>query len=119
LGIRVDDENGLEEFWSKVQENLQEGIIRMLFVADKIPDELRRIIEFLNEQMTKSEVLGIEIKQYCNLEKNIKTLVPSVIGISTNPQKTQIKLQWNLEQFMNEIENKLGHEGREVHQEIF
>lgn len=24
----------------------------MMFVADRVPDELRRIVEFLNEQMT-------------------------------------------------------------------
>jgi hypothetical protein len=33
-------------------EVLQAGRIRMMFVADRVPDELRRIVEFLNEQMT-------------------------------------------------------------------
>jgi len=32
--------------------------IRMLFVADRIPAELRRIVEFLNEQMDPAEVLA-------------------------------------------------------------
>jgi len=40
-----------EQFWAKVKTNLQAGRIRMLFVADAIPPELRRIVEFLNEQM--------------------------------------------------------------------
>jgi len=30
----------------------------MLFVADLIPNELRRIVEFLNEQMDPAEVFG-------------------------------------------------------------
>jgi hypothetical protein len=63
LGIEAENEADIEEFWSKVQENLRNGVIRMLFVADEIPEELRRIIEFMNDQMTKSEVLGIEIRQ--------------------------------------------------------
>jgi hypothetical protein len=50
----------------------------MLFVADVIPPELRRIIEFLNEQMDPAEVLGVEIKQYVG--EGMKTLVPRVIG---------------------------------------
>ena len=38
--------------------------MRLLFVADQIPKELRRIIEFLNEHMSRIEVLGVEIRQY-------------------------------------------------------
>jgi hypothetical protein len=33
------------------KDNLQAGKIRMLFVADEIPKELRRIVEFLLEQL--------------------------------------------------------------------
>jgi hypothetical protein len=33
----------------------------MLFVADKIPSELKRIVEFLNQQMDPAEVLAVEI----------------------------------------------------------
>jgi hypothetical protein len=45
------------EFWKAVETNLSAGRIRMLFVADELPDELVRIIEFLNEQMNPAEVL--------------------------------------------------------------
>ena len=120
LGIEVEDSEGIDDFWAKVYKNLQEGYIRMLFVADEIPDELRRIIEFMNDQMTKSEVLGIEIKQYLNPEKNIRTLVPHVIGMTTSTiEKTSLsKKKWTEETFMNEIESKLGNEARKVFQEI-
>lgn len=36
-----------EQFWTKVKTNLDAHRIRLLFVADEIPDELRHIIEFL------------------------------------------------------------------------
>lgn len=58
--------------------NLQAGRIRMVFLADAIPAELRRIVEFLNEQMDPAEVLAIEIKQFVG--KGMKTLVPRVLG---------------------------------------
>jgi hypothetical protein len=52
------------DFWQRVATNLQAGKIRLLFVADRVPSELRRIVEFLNRQMTPAEVLAVEIRQY-------------------------------------------------------
>jgi hypothetical protein len=37
--------------------------LRLIFVTDEIPDQLRTIVEFLNEQMTQTEVLAIEVYQ--------------------------------------------------------
>jgi hypothetical protein len=37
-----------EAFWQQVKTNLQAGRIRLVFVADRIPPELRRVVEFLN-----------------------------------------------------------------------
>lgn len=68
----------LEEFWSGVKTNLNAGRIRLLFVADRIPKELRRIIEFLNEQMDPAEVLGLELRQFSG--QGLKTIVPAIVG---------------------------------------
>ena len=75
-----DPEADPEEFWQEVKTNLQAGRVRLIFVSDKIPDELRRIVEFLNEQMDPAEVLAVEIKQYVSQDSNLKTLVPRIIG---------------------------------------
>jgi len=68
----------INNYWNKVDDNLRNGHVRLLFVADRIPGELRRVIEFLNDQMTKVEVLGIEIAQY--VSSDFTALVPRVIG---------------------------------------
>lgn len=68
----------LEEFWLKVEANLREGNVRLLFVADELPRELKKLIEFLNEHFTKIEVLGVELRQYVG--QGIKALVPRVVG---------------------------------------
>ena len=73
--IDVDD---VEAFWGQVQANLLAGRVRMLFVADIIPAELQRIIEFLNEQMSPAEVLGVELRHYRG--EGVRTLVPRVVG---------------------------------------
>ncbi|GLK78132.1 hypothetical protein GCM10008171_33860 [Methylopila jiangsuensis] len=65
-------------FWSRVDTNLQAGKVRLLFVADIIPRELRRVVEFLNVQMSPAEVLAIELRQYQG--EGLRTLVPMVIG---------------------------------------
>ena len=64
----------------------------MVFVADEIPNELKRIIEFLNEQMDPAEVLAVEIKQYVDADSKIKTLVPRVIGQTSEAQMKKDQL---------------------------
>jgi hypothetical protein len=78
LGELVGPGGNVEEFWQQVKTNLQAKKIRLLFVADIIPLELRRIVEFLNEQMDPAEVLAVELRQF---EGNgLKTIVPTVYG---------------------------------------
>ena len=57
------DELDAERFWDDVEQNLRSGRVRLIFVSNLIPAELRRVIEFLNERMSPTEVLGVEIKQ--------------------------------------------------------
>lgn len=65
-------------FWGAVKTNLKAGKIRILLVGDSIPAEVRRIVEFLNGQMTSAEILALEIRQFGN--DDLKTLVPRVYG---------------------------------------
>ena len=58
--------------------NLAAARLRLLFVADDIPDELARVVEFLNAQMPGIEVLAVEIKQFKGDSR--QTLVPQVLG---------------------------------------
>ena len=76
--LKSDAEQDADNFWEKVGKNLRSAHLRLLFVADSIPNELARIVEFLNEQMHNTEVLAVEIKQFSG--KKGRTLVPRVIG---------------------------------------
>jgi hypothetical protein len=69
----------VEEFWGRVAANLAAGHVRMVFVADELPDELIRVIEFLNEQMSPAEVLGVEVPQFVGADGH-QVLVPRLIG---------------------------------------
>ncbi len=101
-----------DEFWQMVERNLQAGRVRLVFVSDRIPDELRRIVEFLNEQMNPAEVLAVEIKQYVGEGSNLRTLVPRVIGQTTKARDHKSVAarsgggSWNEETFFKELEAK-------------
>lgn len=81
LGDSID----YDEFWERVRTNFLAKKLRLLFVADRIPAELRRVVEFLNETMDPVEVLAVEIKQYSGQDQ--KALVPRVIGQTYDAQQ--------------------------------
>jgi hypothetical protein len=111
------DSNDFEAFWQKAKTNLQAGKIRMLFVADEIPKELRRIVEFLNEQMDPAEVLAIEIKQYAG--QGWKSLVPRVHGqIERTRRNANSTIQWDEESFFRELKARRGLGDAEVARKI-
>ena len=76
--LQTDGELDADEFWENVATNLSARRMRLLFVADEIPDPLEHVVEFLNEQMPNIEVLAVEIKQFRG--GHTQTLVPRVLG---------------------------------------
>lgn len=105
----LDDETCIEEYWKRVETNLRSGRIRLIFVADEIPRELRRIIEFLNQQMDPAEIYGIEVKQFTG--EGIRFLVPRVVGITAEAEirKSTGNLeskQWDEEMFLDTLRGR-------------
>ena len=78
LKLDGEEEPDADGFWERVATNLAAARLRLLFVADDIPDPLERVVEFLNAQMAGIEVLAVEIKQFKGDSR--QTLVPRVIG---------------------------------------
>lgn len=111
----LNDEPALEAFWGGVKTNLQAGRVRLVFVADEIPAELRRIVEFLNEQMDPAQVLAVEVKQYVG--QGLRTLVPRVVGQTAGAEKKKSggrsgRGQWDESTFFQALEAK--HSAAEV-----
>ena len=74
-----------DQFWQQAKTNLQAGRVRLIFVADRIPSELRRIVEFLNSQMDPAEVLAVEIRQFVG--QGATAMVPRVMGQTAEAQQ--------------------------------
>ena len=104
--LQTDEDQDADEFWQLVETNLRAARLRLLFVADGIPDELARVVEFLNEQMPGIEVLAVEIKQF--LGDSGQTLVPTVIGrtaatgVRSATSRSNSK-QFNREEFLDRM----------------
>lgn len=111
LSDHLGPEKESSTFWQSVATNLQAGRVRLMFVADVIPTELRRIIEFLNNQMTQADVLGVEVHQYAGEDGEV--LVPSFIGqtAAANRAKStgdRVTRLWDESSFLEELTSKRG-----------
>ncbi len=103
-----------DEFWQQAHTNLQAGKIRLLFVADEIPTELQRIVEFLNKQMDPAEVLALEIKQFAGNDQR-RILVPRVLGQTVTDKQRKgaaggAGKPWDEESVLAALEEKWGAE---------
>jgi hypothetical protein len=89
--IDSDDPGQVEQYWTRVEENLKSATIRLIFVADSIPSELRKLVEFLNEQMNTVEVLAVEAKQFVG--EGVSAIVPRLLGMTETAR--EVKHQTN------------------------
>lgn len=98
-----------DEYWAAVGENLARGRIRGFVVADEIPVELRRIIEYLNEQLGDSRFLALEVPQF-KAGDGVTTLVPQIVAGSLEPPVKPAGArpggQWDADRIIAAIEEK-------------
>ena len=99
--LRTGDEPDPDEFWERVATNLAARRLRLLFVADEIPDPLEQVVKFLNEQMPEIEVLAVEIKQFKGASG--QALVPRVIGRIAAPSTSGPRNSLTLESFLEQL----------------
>ena len=95
-----------DEYWAAVGENLARGRIRGFVVADEIPEELRRIIEYLNDQLGDSRFLALEVPQFA-ASIGVTTLVPQVVAGSLEPpvkqESARASGQWDEERLIAQL----------------
>jgi hypothetical protein len=74
-----------QDFWDQAERNLRGGAVRLVFVADVIPDELATVIEFLNTRMHDTEVYGVEVRRYGS-SGTAECFVPRLVGATAAAQ---------------------------------
>jgi len=119
LASFVGSGQSFEEFWEQVDANFSAGRIKLVFVADIIPPELARIVEFLNEQM-RADVRAVELNWFESSDGG-KAFTPRIIGATQRAQNekaarssksTMTKEQWVAEYIQphgDAVAKALGH----------
>ena len=98
--LGTDGEPDADRFWEDVSTNLAARRLRLLFVADAIPDPLARVATFLNAQMLDIEVLAIEIKRFRG--ESVQTVVPRVIGrTAASARRSRLGQRLSRESFLD------------------
>ena len=105
----------VEDFWAKVAVNLAGGRIRMVFVADEIPPELRRVVDFLAAQLRNAEVFAVEVRNYQGMGE--RALVPRLVSTPRSSPATPSQRQWDESSFFEEL-NLRGPERAKVAQSL-
>jgi hypothetical protein len=119
LGTHLNDEKTPDNFWLAVQRNLQSRTLRLIFVADYIPTELSRIVEFLNSQMNPTEVLAIELRQF--VKDGIRTIVPTLHGHSEigSMRRAGSVRRWDQASLFDKLKDNVGVAEFGLAQEIY
>ena len=63
-----------DTFWARVDSNLSRDRVRIVLVTDRVPDELTRIVEFLDGQLRDVELRAVEVSLYGSGQ--VSALVP-------------------------------------------
>jgi hypothetical protein len=111
----------LDAFFEKMEQNLREGQLRIVFFLEKAPMELRSVVDFLNRQMERSEVLLVEARQY--LWKGTRVVVPTLFGYTEEARQVKRSVtvttaasrkKWDRTAFVADAQVKLAPDGAKV-----
>lgn len=103
-GHVADEYRDDEAFWQNVETNLRAERLRLIFVADEIPDTLCTLIEFMDRSMPGIEVYGVEVKQYVNAGSTMLS-VRIVEGAQSKERAASVRVEWNADTFASYLNN--------------
>jgi hypothetical protein len=108
-------DEGVDAYFEHMQQNLREGQVRLVFFMDHSPMELRSLVDFLNKQMERSEVLLVEAQQFRDGERVI--IAPMLFGYTEEARTVKrtvtvsspgSRRQWDEESFFEDAERHLN-----------
>jgi len=103
VGTSLEDGWDEERFRKGVSDSLDRGSFILIIVVDKINEELRKIIRYLNECGKSAFSLhALEMQRFET--DNIDILVPNLYGISQKPTTGAIRKKWSEKEFFEKPE---------------
>jgi len=108
--------------WAQFASNLRAGNLRLVFLADRIPSELRTLIEFLNEQFTSIEVYGIEVTTFQAEDQKVirtRTIGQTQAAQAAKQRTPSSRRTWDRESWLEALEQRTAPEVVAVAERIF
>jgi len=119
-----ESEGSPSEFFARVESNLREGQIRLIFFLEQAPQELKSIVDFLNRQMERAEVLIVEARQF---EINgMRVIAPALFGYTEQARMVKRSVtvnlpgrrNWNEETYFADVRERLEPSSAEALQRL-
>jgi hypothetical protein len=106
----IGPEADVDSYWDAVEANLRAGRLRLVFLADRIPAELARVVEFLDAQMGLCEVRAVELRRFSEAGGTATIVTRPVAGArATHPAGSRPPLrQWDEASFLAELKELSG-----------
>lgn len=121
-GLEIEDEierlqseqaDTVDSYFEQIQDNLRQGQIRLVFFLEEAPGELKSLVDFLNKQMERSEVLLVEARQYEH--SGVRIVAPTLFGYTEEARqvkKTRTfsrgeRRKWDKESFFKDANERL------------
>lgn len=113
--LRSEGETNTDVFFECLQKNLREGQLRIIFFLEESPSELRSVVDFLNKQMERSEVLLVEARQY--MLDGQRIVAPTLFGYTEearqakraiNPATMISSRKWDRDSYFSDAASKLS-----------
>lgn len=123
--LQPDQEIAVDTFFEQVENNLREGQIRLVFFLEEAPMELKSVVEFLNKQMERSEVLLVEARQY--KYNDMKIVVPTLFGYTEEARQVKrtvtitsgTRKTWDYSSFFADARAKLSEKSVNAIEKLF
>lgn len=111
--LQPEDTDTVDVFFQQLQDNLREGQVRIVFFLEEASMELKSVVDFLNKQMERSEILIVEARQY--LHEGIRIVTPTLFGYTEEARqvkksvsiKTGQRKKWDRLSFFADAEERL------------
>lgn len=111
FGTDDEDEFDVEAYWRRVDDQLRQGRMRLLFVGDSVSPLVRRVTEFLNRELRNVDVLAVEYAVWGD-DAETRVLVPTVHGLSVDKRASSGPATparvWTEEEWLAAFEQRNG-----------
>lgn len=81
------ESQAVDEYFESLKKNLEKGRLRIIFFLEEAPSELKSIVDFLNKQMERTEVLLVEAGHYRMGDDVI--VIPQLFGYSEDAHQAK------------------------------